>query len=729
MPKLFDKIATKVGNSLRFSPEISKKGSPLNSRAFGVSSRKNNSFVTNQEQLLAYQNLSWASIAVDRLMQSAGNQDYFFKNIATGKEIKTSKVSEKITAPFTNGFAGNSFVGDLMPSIIGHRSLTGNAYFLKVKDTGWGQYYDTVDQFIPLQPNYVRVHLDAEHTRISHYEFTMNGSTWRTAPPDAMIHFRQNTLFSPFVGVGGITKIRLTAEGEVAGDKFQNEFMERRAAPSLVIKSEEEYTEEQYEKRQQSISRAYEGKDNAGKAILIVGKGADAKPLQMSQKDIQFLETKKFSRETILSAFSVPPIVAGLVENANRSNSESQRLEFLANTINPLLGALERTINQQFVSLIDSRIEFKFERHTTGNVAEIKEMIANGIITPNGGAELLGFEANWDDELRSSYYLPLNLVPISSKTTEPPATTAPVVEKSKPFIDKKDVDPEKLRNPKYIDEILDYFEQKLPISKQFQLKYLRVALKRRVRMENTYTTEVKSFLEGQEARIMEKIKELDTKSFKYKVEGKFIDDIVEFLFDLDAENALYKKEIIRLHTAGVQGAIADTNIIAGASVSASLANPFVKQAIDKLARQSIEFTDKSGKVFGINRTSKSNLFKIVQTGLVEQENIPDLTKHIRDYLEETVPKKYGSTITWRSRMIARTESRASWDAGAVVNYGEVGVKKIDVVGCEHTSVLAGYGDMTETASDCGRLDIPLDQAGSLIFHPNHIGVIAPSLES
>ena len=70
----------------------------------------------------------------------------------------------------------------------------------------------------------------------------------------------------------------------------------------------------------------------------------------------------------------------------------------------------------------------------------------------------------------------------------------------------------------------------------------------------------------------------------------------------------------------------------------------------------------------------------------------------------------------RARMIARTESRAAWDIGAQVAYQELGVEKVDIVGCSQF----------ESYSDCGKQNIPTQNISRLVFHPNHIGTPAPS---
>jgi capsid portal protein len=51
---------------------------------------------------------------------------------------------------------------------------------------------------------------------------------------------------------------------------------------------------------------------------MIIEKG-DAKPYMMTQQDLEFLASRKFSRDEIFGMFQVSPAVVGVIENANRS--------------------------------------------------------------------------------------------------------------------------------------------------------------------------------------------------------------------------------------------------------------------------------------------------------------------------------------------------------------------------------------------------------------------------
>ena len=130
------------------------------------------------------------------------------------------------------------------------------------------------------------------------------------------------------------------------------------------------------------------------------------------------------------------------------------------------------------------------------------------------------------------------------------------------------------------------------------------------------------------------------------------------------------------------------------------------------------------KLIDINMTTWTDIFNIVEKSVKENITINEISDRIAN--------KFEQYEGYRARRIARTESRAAWDAGAELSYQELGVKTVDVVGCEMTSIFADYGTQDEGSdkpySDCGRKNIPMAEMGSLIFHPNHIGVIVPSEE-
>lgn len=71
--------------------------------------------------------------------------------------------------------------------------------------------------------------------------------------------------------------------------------------------------------------------------------------------------------------------------------------------------------------------------------------------------------------------------------------------------------------------------------------------------------------------------------------------------------------------------------------------------------------------------------------------------------------------------IARTESMRAYDQGSLLSYEEAGIQFMDVIGCEDDEIMPGqkYG--------CNSVNIPIDEAFDIEFHPNHSGLLLASL--
>src|SRR3954453_7511519 len=63
--------------------------------------------------------------------------------------------------------------------------------------------------------------------------------------------------------------------------------------------------------------------------------------------DLQFLENRKFNRQEICAVFGVPQELLGFTEDANRSVSDSARLNFIENRIAPLCQRIEAAMDRE----------------------------------------------------------------------------------------------------------------------------------------------------------------------------------------------------------------------------------------------------------------------------------------------------------------------------------------------------------------------------------------------
>ncbi len=632
-------------------------------------------------------------------MKDVSNRKHWFEDV---KGNILENVDEKISLPFENGYGNKSFKQMLAP-IAGQKGLTGNSYWLVSEVSAYGLLNKTAEAFIPIRPDRVRPVTSRSGMFLIRYEIDPEGiGNWQPLEVDEVIHFSQDEIFNPFVGVGNVEKARLMFEAELRKDKYAISFLKKGAVPSMLVTDQTERLPKDINMIADKLNSKFGGEENAGKIMYLSGKKVDGKQLQMSNKDMEFLDERKFNRQTILSLFGVPPSVVG-IDVANRSIAETQRLNYLDNTINPILEELESAINQQFVHKIDKRVFLRLEKHTTGDVENVIKKLQAGIITPNMASEATGEQITENDPLRDAYYMPMNIQPIGAEV---------VVEEGKgsSSCDTKTANKD-LSDPHNYDAICDSLKSATR-TKKFQIPYLRAGLKSRAKTEDSYVSAIAKFFGSQTARVLKNLKDNEIKINALLDASKksITDDVVSLLFDLKAENAEMVQEIRPLHTSALQKAIGNVNKITGATVTESLSNPAVVNTIDILGKNIVGSMNSQGKFIAVNETTQAILAKLVVDAVKQDEGII--------YLQESINRKLGGEAQNKARRIARTESRIAYDAGNKIVYEDLGVKTVDVVGCTQF----------EPDSDCGKQDIPILNMSSLVFHPNHIGVVVPSEE-
>ena len=101
------------------------------------------------------------------------------------------------------------------------------------------------------------------------------------------------------------------------------------------------------------------GKDNAGKMPVLQG-GMEYVPLTLKPSDAMFIETAKLSRQDICSIYRVPPHMIGDLERSTNNNIEHQSLEFVRDTLRPILKNWEQELNRKL--LFDAEKPTKFFR-------------------------------------------------------------------------------------------------------------------------------------------------------------------------------------------------------------------------------------------------------------------------------------------------------------------------------------------------------------------------------
>ena len=138
-------------------------------------------------------------------------------------------------------------------------------------------------------------------------------------------------------------------------------------------------------------------------------------PLQLTNEESQFLQTRKHQRTVIAGAFGIPPHRIGDLERATFSNIEHQALEFVTYALMPYLVAIESAIWRDLIpdpQKANTSVKFNVDALLRGDSKSRAESLAierqNGVISANEWRALTD-RAPRTDPGGDEYITPLNM--------------------------------------------------------------------------------------------------------------------------------------------------------------------------------------------------------------------------------------------------------------------------------------------------------------------------------
>ncbi len=200
-------------------------------------------------------------------------------------------------------------------------------------------------------------------------------------------------------GVMGLS-VREILKSTIQGAGYSQRYLEKLYKSGLTASSVLQYTGDLDEKLRTQLQKKYNelltGAENAGKVVALPI-GMKLEPLTYTLADAQYMELKKYSALQIAAAFGVKPNQINDYEKSSYSNSESQQLSFLIDTMMYRLNQYEQEINYKcltdeqrakgFVYKFNEKVLLRANMET--QMQSITSAVQNGIYTPNEGRHLL----------------------------------------------------------------------------------------------------------------------------------------------------------------------------------------------------------------------------------------------------------------------------------------------------------------------------------------------------
>lgn len=541
------------------------------------------------------------------------------------------------------------------------KDLQGNAYWYLARDGKEGK--GTIKEIYILKPDRVRIITNKTNPlQVEGYLFTQpDGQSIKFLPSEILHHKNFDPkAFHPFPhqGMGVIEAAAFAIDTDNEARTWNLNFFRNGARPDgILIASDEGANDpEQQDRLRSEWAEEHQGSENAHKISVLTG-GVKYQELTRSQKDMDFLNQRTFSRDEILALFKTPKSIIGITDDVNRANAEASVYVFALRTVKPLMQKLVDTLNEFLLPEFGEGLHLDFEspvpEDRTAKTAEytagyniwlsrndIRRM--EGLPETDNGEKMYGqFGEEVNDETPKPETVKATTKP-ETKAAEKEEPKTPGGEAVKAFLST-------LPMTAYKKNVA-----KKGIDDATKKEHIDAWIKRGDKNTDILKKKIRNFFALQEkevqANLKDELKGLEGKEFKYKA-------ISDMLFDYDKSVA----SSISLITPFIQQYINESGKIANTLAGG--------EGFDDETESINKFKEDRAKYFAtsINDTTQTDLLDSIQDGIDAQESLEDISKRVASIYEQA--------MDFRTDRIARTEVAASANFGTVEAYEQAGVSQ------------------------------------------------------
>jgi HK97 family phage portal protein len=198
----------------------------------------------------------------------------------------------------------------------------------------------------PLRPDRVTILPDRRrHIR----GFVYQGSNGPVAyTTEEVVWLRYFNPLEEFAGLSPLAPARLAVDMGTDGLRFNRNFLRNSAQPDFMLLTDETMTDAEVEDFYSRWDSRHRGPGNAGRPA-IASFVRDIKTLGLSQRDMDFIQSLRWSLEEVSRAYGVPKPLLGDFERATFSNINAAERIFWRNTMVPQIRFLEEQLTRSLL--------------------------------------------------------------------------------------------------------------------------------------------------------------------------------------------------------------------------------------------------------------------------------------------------------------------------------------------------------------------------------------------
>lgn len=373
---------------------------------------------------------AWLYASVYRLAFAISSIGVRVVKTSSGEEAKSRKAKDLLK--LVRRINPEETYQDFIEANMVHLGTAGESYLEKVRNR-----LGEVTELWTWNPENVEPIPDGSGTRrILGYRFRVADGRAVVLKAEDVVPIRVYNPGNSLRGMSAVPSIWDDIQGDKNAARYNRALLKQGARPGgIIMPTEGDLGPEELERLRQSMRMAQDGPHNAGKT-MVLPHGINYERDSQTNKDMDFLNMRKFSREVVAGIVGVPPLVIGNFDSANYANAREQLRAFWDYVGKPWLMKILGALNESLVHPeIDEDLELRADMaqidalvdSQTTRVDNVSKLVQGGILTLNEGRKELGKQAIPDGD---KLLLPLNLTPVdiddvTTPKAEPVAPPAP----------------------------------------------------------------------------------------------------------------------------------------------------------------------------------------------------------------------------------------------------------------------------------------------------------------
>lgn len=259
----------------------------------------------------------------------------------------------------------------------------------------------------PMRPDFLKMKQNDKGDIVA-WEYWVGGQV-QQFKTDEIVYIRKPDPKDPLKGFGSLFAVALEVDTDLAAAIWNKTFFDNNAEPGGVLETDQQLSDESYERLKKSWDARYKGAGNSGK-LAILEAGLKWKATEQAGKEVGYLQTRTFHRDAIITMLGLPKGLY-IADDVNLANAEVAHKTFMVETITPLTEWIFDQLNEflipsfgdslwlDFDSFVDEAESQKLEESKAGtNVWQtVNETRSKYKLAPLEGGDVL--------------YMPIALVP------------------------------------------------------------------------------------------------------------------------------------------------------------------------------------------------------------------------------------------------------------------------------------------------------------------------------